>query len=217
MWLADLHVGAPTVTTAKLYAMDRFLNTGPAEQYYLLGDVVDRLLQSLWPDRFKPEDVQTVEFYRDILMTNRLARQIDGNHDTAFSWRALLEWRDGPDVVHEPGAWIGLHGHRQDLLWRVAAVLNRLGKRAPRAAIDRREKLLQLTGFYRRMVRLGRRYGVPMVIHGHVHLAGVTEVDGIKLVCLPDWLDHDGGALVEWHDGHMALVDTNHRVMQVVR
>jgi predicted phosphodiesterase len=216
--VSDVHAGHPGAT-GNIGKFGAFLGAHPSERLVLLGDIHDLHQRRLFPAYFKYDEDNLVSFGVDEVDFLSIIHRIPGNHDPREPWTWETLWRvpvKPRDILRGDG-WVAVHGHAEDILWRLGELSARFLP-APRKGLGPRMValrtwLLEKTGFFRRLAALGKREGVRVVIHGHGHAPGIRQVDGVTLICLPDWVDHGGGGLLIDKNGRMVLVDADGKVI----
>ncbi|MFZ2587747.1 MAG: metallophosphoesterase [Alphaproteobacteria bacterium] len=134
--------------------------------------------------------------------------------------QALVRGQLSHHVNIDHGKTHVVHGHRvgilPDALWKIGRFLERHCNVPPTYLnpdqIKTRNQIVKATGFHRRLSSSALKHQCTRVIHGHVHDVGLRAVKGTELICLPDWIEGKGGALVERLDGTHAMIDPQHRV-----
>jgi UDP-2,3-diacylglucosamine pyrophosphatase LpxH len=140
---------------------------------------------------------------------------MDYVHVAADGKRYLLVHGDAFDQVTRYHRWIAILGdHTYDVLVRLNLVLSWVRrtlripgywslsgytKRKVKTALD------FVFGFEEAVVRHAQERGVDGVICGHVHVAAIRDVQGIRYVNCGDWVD-SCTAIVEHADGRLELV-----------
>ena len=233
LFLSDLHLGAIGCRADLILG---FLQRNQAEQYHLIGDILD-----LWHG-FLPHWNETHQAIIDLLHQRQASgaqiTYIRGNHDpapeSAHSGRALpvescAEW------VHEAGdgrRYLLVHGDGQDSWLYQSNLLRRIGSRLDHGlrAVDRiigawilrlsdpkrgpfaktlhwlNHRLYPDRSHERRLVDLARAKGFDGVICGHFHIAALHEHHGLVYGNCGDWLD-SFTALAEDFSGRLQLLD----------
>lgn len=223
LFLSDTHIGHPE---AHVNALLAFMEGCTFDELYLLGDIFDEKMREHFVAHYQTEDVALMAAYlaKRAEHTRRCVR-IAGNHDPAVPVLDDLLPVTGQPYVLDSRTLL-THGHIEEYLWRAGDFVNGVRKniganpvkRPPARTLPLREKTAAFTGVFRRLARLKVMYPeMTTVIHGHLHTPGIRWVDGVQLVCLDDWLDNAGGAVVEYGDGeHLgrrALIDAQHNVL----
>ncbi len=140
---------------------------------------------------------------------------MDHVHVAADGARYLLLHGDQFDQVTRYHRWIAVLGdHAYAALVRLNLLLSRLrrtlgipgywslsgyAKRQVKSAVD------YVFGFEEAVVRHARERGADGVICGHIHVAAIRDVHGIRYVNCGDWVD-SCTAIVEHADGELELV-----------
>lgn len=237
LWLSDLHLGTPGCEAEALLA---FLQGATAERIYLVGDIVDlwRLrARTYWPQAHADVLACLLRLARDgtavlYLPGNhddalrgrigtrfgRVAVVDDLVHTTADGRRFLVLHGDGFDVVSQHANWLWHLGAR------VYSVLQRANQLVNDAVFTGARRRLRVSGFLKhtlkrsvnmigryeaKLVREARRHGVDGIICGHIHRAELRDIAGVIYANSGDWVE-SCTALVEHHDGTLALVGSGH-------
>lgn len=232
LFLSDLHLGSFGARADRL--LD-FLERTPAEEYVLVGDILD-LWQPLVPNwgRF---DQEVVDHLKRRQRDGARIVYLVGNHDP-LPERAP-EGRRLPtvpkvEIVHvaaDGRRYLVLHGDAVDSRVVRAHVFTRIGSQIDHGLrlLDRALGSLRrhtsgeartTIGWLittvnlilyarrtheRRLVALARARGLDGVICGHFHIAGLHEAHGLIYANCGDWVD-SFTAVGERHDGTLCLL-----------
>lgn len=232
IWISDLHLGTPQAKTE--FLLD-FLRRHEADQYYLVGDIIDGwALQRSW---YWPASHN--ELIQGLLRMaqNTNVTYIPGNHDevardfpglqlgditiqkravhtTADGRRFLVVHGDEFEGVVRHARWLEFLGE-----WTYAGVLtvdrwlNRLRRlfNLPYWSLANYLKHTTqqaqqfIANFEEAAAREADEEGFDGIICGHIHHPGMRSVDGTQYVNVGDWVE-SCTALVEHRDGQLELL-----------
>ena len=153
------------------------------------------------------------EFVGHRFGTVRIVR--DAVHETADGRRLLVVHGDEHDVVVQHAKWVALVGDwGYSLAVRLNHALNHVRRwcglpywsLAGYLKTRVKEAVSHVDSFERALAAEARRRGLDGVVCGHVHTAGIREVDGMLYCNDGDWVD-SCTALVEHLDGRLEIVD----------
>lgn len=231
LFLSDLHLGALGSRPDLLLA---FLRSLRAEQYVLVGDILD-LWHPLLP-HWTPADQAIIDHLNDRQAEGATLVYVRGNHDPApeaAPRHARLHTQAVTAHVHLAGdgrRYLVVHGDQADsrlvrshlatrlgsllnhLLLRLDRGLHRLRRQSPgeaRSLIAAAIASLNALAYSGRshehtMVALARQAGLDGIICGHFHIAGLHDHHGLTYANCGDWVD-SFTVLEESHDGRLAL------------
>jgi len=234
VFLSDFHLGARACRPAPILA---FLRRVRAEHLYLVGDILDTFHggQVHWGAE---HDAIVSELERLAATGTRVIYlpgnhdAVTRAPDAAPPF-AGVELREALIHIGADGRrHLVLHGDQCDRRMMRWHVMTRIGSRAdaalrrlddslqrragtgragptPLAALRTAANALMTLGdrFERRLAGLAAAAGADGVICGHSHKPALKRVDGIGYANCGDWVD-SFTALVEHHDGRLALVAT---------
>lgn len=236
VWISDLHLGTPG---CQAHALLDFLRDVDCRTLYLVGDIIDgwQLRRSwYWPQAHN-DVVQKVlrkarkgtrvifvpgnhdEFARRYVTHSFGGVEVvdDCIHVTADGRRLWITHGDLFDGVIQCAKWLAYTG---DVAYEFTLKLNRWFNRVrarlglPYWSLSRYLKLKvkravsYVSDFESAVAREARQRGVDGVVCGHIHHAEMRHVEGILYCNDGDWVE-SLTALVEHHDGRLAIVDRN--------
>lgn len=234
VWISDLHLGTPG---CQAQALLDFLRDVECRTLYLVGDVIDgwQLRRSwYWPQAHN-DVVQKIlrkarkgtrvvfvpgnhdEFARRYVTHSFGGVEVvdDCVHVTADGRRLWVTHGDLFDGVVQCARWLAVTG---DLAYEFTLKLNRWFNRArarlglpywslSRYLKGRVKRAVSYVGdFERAVAHEAKKRGVDGVVCGHIHHAEMRHVDGVLYCNDGDWVE-SLTALVEHHDGRLAIVD----------
>lgn len=234
VWISDLHLGTPG---CQAHALLDFLRDVECRTLYLVGDVIDgwQLRRSwYWPQAHN-DVVQKIlrkarkgtrvvfvpgnhdEFARRYVTHSFGGVEVvdDCVHVTADGRRLWVTHGDLFDGVVQCARWLAVTG---DLAYEFTLKLNRWFNRArarlglpywslSRYLKGRVKRAVSYVGdFERAVAHEAKKRGVDGVVCGHIHHAEMRHVDGVLYCNDGDWVE-SLTALVEHHDGRLAIVD----------
>lgn len=239
MWLSDLHLGTQGCDAEGLLA---FLESTTAERIYLVGDIVDLWqlrVRVHWPEAHaavvwhflrrarEGTEILYLPGNHDDSLRKRIGSRFgcvtvvdDLIHTTADGRRFLVVHGDGFDIVSRNANWLWHLGARlYGRLQQLDRILNQTrhgtaGRHSRISAVLKRglKRTVNLIGRYETaLVHEARRHGVDGIICGHVHHAELRDIGGITYGNSGDWVD-SRTAIVEHHDGSLAIVRSNGEV-----
>lgn len=236
VWISDLHLGTPG---CQAHALLDFLRDVDCRTLYLVGDIIDgwQLRRSwYWPQAHN-DVVQKIlrkarkgtrvvfvpgnhdEFARRYVTHSFGGVEVvdDCIHVTADGRRLWITHGDLFDGVIQCARWLAYTG---DVAYEFTLKLNRWFNRVrarlglPYWSLSRYLKLKvkravsYVSDFESAVAREARQRGVDGVVCGHIHHAEIRHVEGILYCNDGDWVE-SLTALVEHHDGRLAIVDRN--------
>ncbi len=231
IWISDLHLGT---RFARVESLLDFLSHHTADQYYLVGDIVDgwELQQSWhWPashnellkvllDRADQAEMTYVPGNHD-----EAARQFPGLqfggvtiqrqavHTTADGRRLLVLHGDEFDGVVRHAQWLSkIGGRAYQLLLALNRHVNRLRRwmnkpywsLAAAVKTSTKRAVQYVADFEKAVVRRARREDVDGVVCGHIHVPELRPIEGVTYANTGDWVENCT-ALVEHFDGRLTL------------
>jgi UDP-2,3-diacylglucosamine pyrophosphatase LpxH len=234
VFISDLHLGTPGCQAAAL--LD-FLRDVECETLYLVGDIIDgwQLRRSwYWPQSHN-DVVQKLlrkarkgtrvifvpgnhdEFARKYVAHNFGGVDVveDAMHVTADGRRLWVTHGDHFDGVIQCAKWLAYVG---DMAYEFVLKVNRRFNSArarlglPYWSLSRYLKLKvkravsYVSDFETAVAREARKRGADGVVCGHIHHAEMRTIDGVLYCNDGDWVE-SLTALVEHHDGRLAIVD----------
>jgi UDP-2,3-diacylglucosamine pyrophosphatase LpxH len=231
IWISDVHLGT---RSSKVRSLLDFLAHHEADQYYLVGDIVDgwALRRSwYWPASHN-------ELLQVLLKRAGTAQMtyVPGNHDEAARQFPGLQLGDvtiRADTVHETAdgrRLLVLHGDEFDGVVRHARWLSMVGgwayqgllalnrhvnrvrrwlnkpywSLAAAAKTTTKRAVQYVADFENAVVERARRREVDGVVCGHIHVPELRPIEGITYANTGDWVENCT-ALVEHLDGRLAL------------
>ena len=232
IWISDAHLG---LRESKAEFLMDFLQETEAEQYYLVGDMIDGwALKRSWYWPSSHNDV--VQCLLDIARTSDVT-YIPGNHDEAA--RAFPGIRLGgihltKEATHTTAdgrRFLILHGDEFDGVIRHARWLSMLGAVAYTGILklnryvnrgrrwmglpywslsaylkNRTKKAVQfIADFEDAVARRARIDDVDGVVCGHIHQPEMRTIHGVQYVNTGDWVE-SCTALVEHWNGRMEIL-----------
>ncbi len=234
VFISDLHLGTPG---CQAVALLDFLRDVECETLYLVGDIIDgwQLRRSwYWPQTHN-DVVQKLlrkarkgtrvifvpgnhdEFARKYVAHNFGGVDVvdDAMHLTADGRRLWVTHGDHFDGVIQCAKWLAYVG---DVAYEFVLKVNhgfnsaraRLG--LPYWSLSRYLKLKvkravsYVSDFETAVAREARKRGADGVVCGHIHHAEMRVIDGVLYCNDGDWVE-SLTALVEYHDGRLAIVD----------
>ncbi len=234
VWISDIHLGTRGCNAAML--LD-FLRGVECETLYLVGDIVDgwRLKKGwYWPDAHNEVVRRVLKLAhrgtRVVLIAgnhDEMLRPYAGMtfggvevalemiHETADGRRLLITHGDAFDVVVLYHRWLAFLGDAAyTFLLGLNVVLNRVRRRlnlpywSLSSYLKKRVKnAVAFVGeFEEAVAHAARERGVDGVVCGHIHCAEIRQIGDITYYNDGDWVE-SCTALVEAHDGAMALID----------
>lgn len=224
MWIGDTHAGNP-LASRNLEKLPALLEMYPAIMVCLVGDIFDLHFLRRYPDAYDRTAAERLHALLEKVRKTPEVNVVDlhGNHDCPRPYASLSDLMALPhdrDMVIQARKWLAIHGHRFEYLWRFGEVLShfmgpRLKYLSP-TVLAWRKKLVAATGAFSRLGRLGKMHGVPVVVHGHTHTPGLRVEDGVRVICVPDWLDYPGagGAVLLDIFGNMWRVDADGKAVE---
>ena len=232
LWISDVHLG---IRASKASFLLDFLEHHEAEQYYLVGDIVDgwALRRSwYWPESHNDVVRMLLDKARGGAMT-----YIPGNHDEAarrfpgldlggitITRRALHTTADGRrflilhgdefDGVIRHARWLSLLG-----AWAYSGILTlnqyvdcvRRWMKLPYWSLSaylkhKTKRAVQfIADFENAVAQRAQDQDVDGVICGHIHHPEMRMIDGVQYVNTGDWVE-SCTALVEHFDGRLELI-----------
>jgi len=234
VWISDLHLGTPG---CQAQALLDFLRDVECRTLYLVGDVIDgwQLRRSwYWPQPHN-DVVQKIlrkarkgtrvvfvpgnhdEFARRYVTHSFGGVEVvdDCVHVTADGRRLWVTHGDLFDGVVQCARWLAVTG---DVAYEFTLKLNRWFNRLrarlglpywslSRYLKGRVKRAVSYVGdFERAVAHEAKKRGVDGVVCGHIHHAEMRHVDGVLYCNDGDWVE-SLTALVEHHDGRLAIVD----------
>jgi UDP-2,3-diacylglucosamine pyrophosphatase LpxH len=239
IFLSDLHLGTPACQAERLldflrhYDCEHLFLVGDIVDFWHIrsrgvywstaqNTVVQKILKRARHDVqviFVPGNHdEAVREHAGALFGN-IRVELDYVHEAADGTRYLLTHGDQFDKVTQHHRWVAILGtHAYDSLvelnlwlswvrrtlgipgyWSLAGYAKRKVKRA----------VSFVSNFEQSLARSARERGVDGVICGHIHVAAMHELDGIRYLNCGDWVD-SCSAIVEHLDGTMELVRYAH-------
>jgi len=232
LWISDVHLG---IRASKATFLLDFLKHHTAEQYYLVGDIVDgwALRRSwYWPESHNDVIQMLLEKARGGAMT-----YIPGNHDEAarrfpgLDLGGITISRQATHVTADGRRYLILHGDEFDGVIRHARWLSLLGSWAYSGLLTlnhfvhrvrrwmklpywslsaylkyKTKRAVQfIADFENAVARRARDQDVDGIICGHIHHPEMRIINGVQYVNIGDWVE-SCTALVEHLDGHLELI-----------
>ena len=243
VFISDLHLGTPG---CQAVALLDFLRDVECETLYLVGDIIDgwQLRRSwYWPQSHN-DVVQKLlrkarkgtrvifvpgnhdEFARKYVAHNFGGVDVveDAMHVTADGRRLWVTHGDHFDGVIQCAKWLAYVG---DVAYEFVLKVNhgfnsaraRLG--LPYWSLSRYLKLKvkravsYVSDFETAVAREARKRGADGVVCGHIHHAEMRTIDGVLYCNDGDWVE-SLTALVEHHDGRLAIIDRSRAATHAV-
>jgi UDP-2,3-diacylglucosamine pyrophosphatase LpxH len=147
--------------------------------------------------------------------------RLDAIHRTADGRKLLVTHGDQCDAVVRYSPILSLLGSvAYQAVFALGRVVNRIRLRAGWpywslsvwAKSKVKDKSRFLKAYELALVAEAKRAGADGVVCGHIHLAGMHEIDGIHYINTGDWVE-SCTALAETHDGRLALIDWTERAV----
>ena len=235
IFLSDIHLGTPACQAERLldflrhYDCEHLFLVGDIVDFWHIrsrgvhwstaqNTVVQKILKRARHDVqviFVPGNHdEAVREHAGVLFGN-IRVELDHVHEAADGARYLLIHGDQFDKVTQHHRWVAILGtHAYDRLVQLNMWLSWLrrtlgiagywslagyAKRKVKRALD------FVNNFEDSLARYARERGVDGVICGHIHVAAMHELDGIRYLNCGDWVD-SCTAIVEHPDGRMELV-----------
>jgi UDP-2,3-diacylglucosamine pyrophosphatase LpxH len=231
-WISDVHLGT---RGSKALALLDFLRETEFETLYIVGDLIDiwalrrviywpqehnDVLQKLLRKGRKGTEIIYIVGNHDEFLTSFLGKygsmslQKNAVHLTNDGRRLLVMHGDELDTVVQNIGWLahlGDLGYR--LLMRCNGLVNLcrrilgLGSWSLSAYVKSEVKNVVsfISGFEEAVVRYAQDFNVDGVLCGHIHTAGIREIQGIAYYNAGDWVE-SCTAIVEHYDGSMELL-----------
>jgi len=242
-WISDVHLGT---RGSKAAALLKFLRDSEFETLYLVGDLIDiwALRRGIyWPQdhndvvqkllrkaRKGTEMIYVVGNHDEFLVRffgqyGAVSLQKNAMHVTADGRRVFVMHGHELDTVVQNLGWLA---HLGDIgytfLMRCNGLVN-FGRRlfglqywSLSAHVKAKVKnVVSFIGkFEEAVVRYARDYDVDAVLCGHIHTAGVREIQGVTYYNTGDWVE-SCTAIVERFDGTMELIHLSPEVSDSVQ
>jgi UDP-2,3-diacylglucosamine pyrophosphatase LpxH len=229
IFLSDLHLGSIGCKTEPLWD---FLQTVHADEYYLVGDIVDTWIT--WGNQSWTE--AHTRIFRHLIGLAQMGTDVylmPGNHDdfgAQLDGITLGSLRMAESFVHvtaDGRRLLVVHGDKFDpfttnhrwlayglaLLYEEITVFNKrlndlLGRNLDFASKFKRgikRVVKRKTDYEGQLRRHAAAQGLDGVICGHIHTPAIRVQDGIVYMNPGDWVEHCT-ALAEHHDGRFELL-----------
>ncbi len=232
IWISDLHLGSKNLQTEQL--LD-FLSQTESEFLYLVGDIID-LLQAQkkwhWPvinDRIVHAVFEKAKNGTKVMYIpgnhDHALRKLNGSvinnihlmnsvvHETIDGHRYLVMHGDAFDPVIRSSPRLASFGSSAyDLVRGLGRVFNKgkQGKenRSLSAWLKNQVKIAVnfLGNFEHSVMQEAAEHGVEGLICGHIHRAGIREIEHILYTNTGDWVE-SCTALAENHAGRLGIVE----------
>lgn len=204
VFVSDVHLGSRGCRAELLL---QFLNAVQAERLYLVGDIVDLWClrqRAYWPAAHN----DVIRAILDRAKAGVRVILVPGNHDEDLRefdgvvqcspWLAKLGDHVYSLMLGLNEIWSTLRRWRGLPYWSLAGYLKH---KAPRA-------VEYIESFERAAAHAARRRGLDGVVCGHIHRAGLRDIDGVLYCNDGDWVE-SCTALVEDFNGRLRLTGWN--------
>jgi len=218
IWISDFHLG--TRGCKAEFLLD-FLRHTESEYLYLVGDIIDDVIQKVLRKARKGTKVIYIPGNHDEWLREYTELQMGGVlllpealHVTADGRRLLVVHGDAFDGVMRYAKWLALLG---DWAYELTLRLNNVFNRARRlfgypywslsAYLKAKVKnAVQFVGDYANAISAeARERKVDGIVCGHIHHAEIRDIGGILYCNDGDWVE-SCSALVEHFDGSLEII-----------